>query len=420
MRFVQEKPRRGVICNYGVTERFKTGYVSVDFVMPLTAENATGMSLLSGVLSRGCRRYPRMDQISRLLAGYYGASFSITASKAGEMELLSFSFTHLDNEYAIDGEDLRAAMMDFLQEILFCPLIENEGFLPDYVEQEKVNLADKIKAQFNDKRIYAAERCKELMCAGEAYGIHEMGDPETLKGFDPQSLYRFYARMMREAYVVISSVGKDGGGFLDPLAERFPDRPGAMPETEIKGAAGSAKEIIEPMELNQSKLNLGYRLGQTALENGAACRLFNVLYGGSATSRLFMNVRERLSLCYYCSSNIDRFKNVMFVSSGVEAAKYEEARQEIESQLAAVAAGDFSQEELDHAKIYLIDSIRSLSDSESALASLMLSGTLRGVLQTPEQEIGEIEAVSRETVIAIAREAALDTVYFLKGVQGEQ
>ncbi len=420
MEFFQEKPRRGVICNYGITDHFKTSYLAVDFVMPLTAENASGMSLLAGVISRGCKAYPQMDLISRYLARNYGASFSINAGKAGELEILTFAFTHLDNDYAIDGEDIRGAVISLFKEMVFHPLVENDAFSADYVEQEKVNLFDKITGLFNDKRLYSLDRCKALMCADEAFGINEMGDRETVSGFDAASLYTFFRRMMAEAYVVISYVGKERDRFLSTLAEGFDARTGDVPETVICPAKGAVNEVIEPMDLNQSKLNLGYRLGDSAREDGAACRLFNVLYGGSATSKLFMNVRERLSLCYYCSSNIDRFKNVMFVSSGVEAAKYQEARREIEAQLAAVAAGDFTDEELENARAYLIDSMRGFLDSESALASLMLSGTLRGELKTPEQEIAEIAAVSRERVVAIAREVRLDTVYFLKGVHDEE
>ncbi len=420
MEFFQEKPCRGVVCNYGITDQFKTSYLAVDFVLPLTVENAAGMSLLAGVISRGCKAYPQMDLISRYLAKNYGASFSINASKAGEMEILTFAFKHLDNEYAIDGEDIRGAVISLFKEMVFHPLVENDAFSADYVEQEKVNLSDKITGLFNDKKVYSLDRCKALMCADEAFGINEMGTQEMVKAFDAASLYAFFCRMMAEAYVVISYVGKDRERFLGGLAESFSARDGEMPQTMICSAKDAVNEVIESMDLNQSKLNLGFRLGDAALKNGAACRLFNVLYGGSATSKLFMNVRERLSLCYYCSSNIDRFKNVMFVSSGVESSKYEEAYQEIEAQLEAVAKGDFSDEEMENARVYLIDSMRSFQDSESALASLMLSGTLRCELKTPEQEIEEISAVSREDVISVAREIKLDTVYLLKGVHNEE
>lgn len=420
MEFLQETPKQGVICNYGIADHFKTSYLAVDFIMPLTLYNATGMSLLAGVMSRGCRAFPQMDLISRYLAKNYGASFSINASKAGELEILTFSFTYLDNEYAIDQEDIRKAITDLFRQMVFDPLLEGEGFRQDYVEQEKNNLADKITGLFNDKRVYALERCKALMCEGEAFGIHETGDLQTLKDFHAGSLYAFFQKLTAEAYVVISYVGKSRDRFLDTLAEGFPARTGPMPETEIREKHLAPREIIDPMDLNQSKLNLGYRLGPAALKNGAACRLFNVLYGGSATSKLFMNVRERLSLCYYCSSTIDRLKNVMFVISGVEAKKYEEARREIESQLAAVAEGRFTDDEFENAKAYLIDSIRGFTDSEGALASMMLAGTLRGELKTPEQEMQEIAAVTREDLIAIAKEAALDTVYFLKGVHNQE
>lgn len=419
MKFYQDRPRRGVICNYGIADHFKTGYLSVDFVMPLTLENAAGMSLLAGVVSRGCKAYPRMDLISRYLARNYGASFSVNANKAGELEILSFSFTHLNNEFAIDGEDIQGAILNLLREMIFYPLVENNGFMPEYVAQEKVNLADKIRGLFNDKRVYSLERCKSLMCQDEAFGIHEMGNIEALEGFDHRSLYNFFCKLMDEAYVVISYVGKEEGRFLNDLAKGFSDRVGEMPQTAVCSRRGDLKEIIEPMDLNQSKLNLGFRLGDTALKDSTACRLFNVLYGGSATSKLFLNVRERLSLCYYCSSSLDRFKNVMFVSSGVESSKYEEARREIEAQLAAIAKGTFTDEEFSNAKSYLIDSIYGLCDSQNALSSLMLSGTLRDVLKTPEQEIEEIKNVTREVIVEIAKEASLDTVYLLKGVHNE-
>ena len=420
MEFYQEKPRQGVICNYGFTDHFKTGYMSVEFVLPLTAENATGMSLLAGVLSRGCKAYPQMDLISRYLARYYGASFSIAASKAGEMEILNFSFTHLDNEYAIDGEDICEAMISLFQEMVFHPLVENNMFKHEYVEQEKVNLANKITGVFNDKRIYALEKCKALMCTDEAFGISEMGDHETLKTFDAAKLYQFFHKMIAEAHVVITYVGKKRERFLSPLGVEFEHRSTPMPQTVVDGAVEKVNEIVDPMELNQSKLTMGFRLGNTALKNGAACRLFHVLYGGSASSKLFMNVRERLSLCYYCSASLDRFKNVMFVSSGIEAEKYEEARREIEAQLAAVASGDFTNEELENARVYLIDSLRGFQDNQSAIAAHVVSGTLRGNLKTPEEEIEEISAVTRDDIIAVACEITLDTVYFLKGVHNQE
>ena len=419
MRFYQQSPRAGVICNYGITDHFKTDHLSVDFVMPLTLENAVGISLLSAVMSRGCKAYPRMDLISQYLSKNYGAAFSIQSSKAGEMELLSFAFSYLDNGYAIDGEDIRGAILSLFREMIYHPLVKDEAFLEEYVEQEKINLADKITGLFNDKRVYSMERCKELMFADEAYGISDMGTKEAIAAMDAAALYRFFRKMMDEAYVIITHVGKDHGVFLNDLADGFADRTTVMPETEIRNSVARINEVVDPMELSQSKLNLGFRLGQAAFENGAACRLFNVLYGGSATSKLFMNVRERLSLCYYCSSNIDRFKNIMLVSSGIEADKYEEARREIEAQLAAVAAGDFTDEELENARVYMIDSLRGALDSESALASMMAAGTLRGDVKTIEQEIEAIRCVSREEIVAVASEVQLDTVYFLKGVHNE-
>lgn len=419
MKFVRNKIKDGVICNYAVTDQFQSNYVSIDFVLPLTSENATGMSLLSGVMSRGCKAFPQMDKISRFLAKNYGASMSINAGKAGEMELFNVAVNYLDNFCTIDGEDVQGEILSFLREMIFAPLVENESFRADYVDGEVKNLSDKMAAVFNDKRLFSLQRCKELMCADEAYGISELGDQKTLDSFNKVSLYAFYKKMMTQAQIIISCVGKQEG-FMDSFAEQFEARNIPNLNAKIQGAGEQIREVIEPMNLNQSKLNLGFRLGELARSNGAACRLFNVLYGGSANSKLFMNVREKLSLCYYCSSNIDRFKNVMFVSSGIESPKYEEARAEIEAQLQAIATGDFSDEEFENAKNYLIDSVRGSSDSKGAVAASMVSRTLRGEMQTMEEEIQEIETVGRELISKIARETVLDTVYLLKGVQNKE
>lgn len=416
MELLQEMPRKGVIYNYGFADHFKTGYLSVDFFMPLTKENATGMSLLAGVLSRGCKRYPGMDLITRYLSKNYGASLSITASKAGELEILTFAFSYLDQEYTIDGEDVKKAVTDLFRELIFSPLCENGSFNAEYVEQEKKNLVDKITGLFNDKRVYALEQCKSKMCEGEAFGIKETGEIETVAEFDAKSLYTFFQKMLNEAWVMVNYVGKSCEKFMDALTEGLAPRQSEMPATQVVEFCGKIREIIDPLDLNQSKLTLGFRLGEAALKQGMACRLFNVLYGGSATSKLFMNVRERLSLCYYCSSRLDRLKNVMFVTSGIEADKYEEARREIENQLQSIVKGDFSEEELENARAYLIDSFRSVYDNQSALASVMISGTLHGSVCTPEQEIAAAEAVTREDLIAIAKDVRLDTIYFLKGV----
>lgn len=264
MQFYQDQLHRGVVCNYGIADHFKTGFLSVDFVLPLNEENATGMSLLAGVISRGCEQYPRMDLISRHLARYYGSAFSAAANKAGEMEILSLSYTYLNNDYAIDGEDIQSAVLDLMKEMIFRPLVQENGFLSEYVDQEKANLTDKIKGIFNDKRVYSLERCKELMCKDEAFGVHETGSIQCLEKFNEKSLYSFYRKMVEEAYVVVSYVGKEQGHFLSDFAKAFDDRTGEMPKTVICTTVDQLNEVTETMDLNQSKLNLGFRLGEAA------------------------------------------------------------------------------------------------------------------------------------------------------------
>ena len=211
------------------------------------------------------------------------------------MEIFTVSANFLDDEYTIDDESIYGNIVKFLEELIFNPLVDENGFYKEIVAQEVKNLSDKMAALFNDKRLYSLERCKSLMCSDEPFGINEMGDQAILKSLDCQGLYAFYKKMMAEALVVISYVGKRRN-----LADSFVSNFGGREQPDLDAtskAVGVVREVVEPMNLNQSKLNLGFRLGDYAINNGAACRLFNVLYGGSANSKLFMNVRERLSLC---------------------------------------------------------------------------------------------------------------------------
>ena len=74
---------------------------------------------------------------------------------------------------------------------------------------------------------------------------------------------------------------------------------------------------------------LGFRAG-TAEPDGdvAAARLMNALLGGTPHSLLFRNVREKLSLCYYCASSYDRLKGILLVDSGVDGQNAGRAKEE--------------------------------------------------------------------------------------------
>ena len=172
----------------------------------------------------------------------------------------------------------------------------------------------------------------------------------------------------------------------------------------------------DEMSVTQGKLCMGFRLGDCMDEpDFASIYVFNAVYGGSVTSKLFMNVRERLSLCYYASSMVDTHKGLMLVSSGVDFDKVEQAKAEIIAQLDAVKNGDITDDELEAAKRCVASDLRACLDSQGELEGFYLANTIEGLDFTPDELAALVEDVSREDVIKVAESVVLDAIYFLRG-----
>ena len=402
---------------------YKTTSISI-FIPCELNDNYTYHALFPQVLKRGTVLHPDQRSIEVLMQELYGANFGTSVKKYGNKQILSFSMDIADSQYIQSHENLFSYAVNFLHELMFEPVTENGLFRHEYVLQEAFNLKQQIMSIINNKFEYSGKRLVEEMDPGKQYVKCQYGDEKELDNIDPQKLFEVYTDIINNNPVDIFVAGNIGESEIKSVfADKFnfSNRKALKPYSPDTVIPQNVRFVDEAMDVKQGKLNIGFRTNITAANpDYFKLLMFNAVFGGTVNSKLFMNVRERLSLCYYCSSTIDRLKNVMFVISGVEAKKYEEARREIESQLAAVAEGRFTDDEFENAKAYLIDSIRGFTDSEGALASMMLAGTLRGELKTPEQEMQEIAAVTREDLIAIAKEAALDTVYFLKGVHNEE
>lgn len=421
MKYSTKTTKSGMVCCNIFSDTFKTNHISLNFFYPLTKQNASLIALLCAVLKRGNSDFGEMDKVGAYLEKNYGATFGINTSKTGEMQELSISAGFIDDKFAIDGEQISKNIVKLLYSTVFSPMLENGGFKASFVKQEKQNLKNRIKSLINDKQSYSFEMCKRTMFENENYGIYEQGDEFVLDSVTPQSLYQFYLEFISNAMLFVSYAGNecDTSLLLSPLTQRLDCGKRISFTTTVKNDVESIKDVTEQMNVAQSKLNLGFRLGANAKNDLFALKMFNVIFGSSPTSKLFMNVRERLSLCYYCSSVCDTIKNVMFVYSGVETKNAPVARTEILNQLDLMKKGEFSESEFENAKAYLIDSYTQAGDMPSTLIAFLISAVIQGHGLTPEQQIEEIKKVTPERVLAVASSVTLDTVYLLKGVGGD-
>ena len=322
------------------------------------------------------------------------------------------------------GEDVQGDaaqhVADLLGELLLDPLTRNGRFLSDYVESEKENLIDAIESILNDKRDYADARLLQEMCRGERYGIDRLGTVTGVERLTNQTLYRYYNELLATARIELFYCGSADcarvEGALDRALAALPRERVAEPAVaERVGAPETVREITETMDVTQAKLAMGYR---AASEDTPALLLANLIFGGYSNSKLFLNVREKLSLCYYASSGYHRSKGIITVSSGIEAQNYEVARREIAAQLEAVQNGDFEPWELEGARSCMLSSLRSREDSAGRLEEYYLGQAATGLWEDTDALIAQLEAVTPERVAEAARSIRLDTVYFLTGKEG--
>ena len=408
------------------TNKFKSSYLSITLLAPLDRRTAGANALIPEVLRRGSAIHPDLESLSAALDELYGGAIEPAVRKKGETQCVGFAASFLDDAYALKGEKILEPAADLLGELLLNPYTQDGHFCPDYTAGEKANLIDRIRAQINDKRTYAVQRLAQEMCRYEAFGVDKLGDEESVAAITPESLWERYQELLRTAQVEVYYCGSADP---DRVAEalrcalaRLPvNENRADPDCEVRVTAGPEPVLVEEaMDVTQGKLALGFRTGGlTCWENEfPALYLAVAVYGGTTLSKLFMNVREKLSLCYYASAVLEKMKGLMLVSSGIEFDKYQTAKDEILAQLEAVKRGEIEDWELEGSRRTLIGMCRAVLDDQGRQEEFWLGQAAAGLEEGPEELAARLEKVTREQVAAAARKLELDTIYFLKGKEG--
>lgn len=403
------------------SEKFKTNYISVNFINKLSINDVALNALIPNVLKRGCEEYKDLFTINKRLDELYGATFDTLIRKKGDAQIISFSIEFLKNELAFDNDDVLNNSLDFLFKIIYKPLIKNEIFDNDFVEQEKKNLIDFINSQINDKRTYAITRCIEEMCKNEAYGINEYGKIEDVQKITPKSLFESYKKLIDNSQILIFFEGICNEQILkDKIKENTIQKRREKFVTDVLFDKKDVKYIAQELDVNQGKLTLGFRLGKIEnVKDIIDYALLNTIFGGSPHSKLFENVRERLSLCYYCASRIEKHKCIMLVYSGVEDKNKDLAYNEILAQLNEIKNGNISNNEFEAAKKSLKNLYISSEDSIVLTEDFYIGQYLLNYNLSPAGTAEMIEKVTIQNIVDKANNIYLDTVYFLKGKSEE-
>lgn len=403
------------------TRRFKTYQFTLYAGVPLSDADVTRTALLPFVLRRGTASTPETRAFRERLDDLYGAGFGFDVMKRGDTQVVVFQLEVLQDRFARGaGESLLAAGMRLLGEVVTQPALEGGVFRPDYVETEKTTVRKRLEAIVNDKIRYAAERCIEEMCAGEAYRLNALGKIGDLTGLTPETLHAYYTDWIRRASFDLYVTGDTTLAETSALAAasfRLPEGgPESYPVSASCGSAGGdVKTVVERMDVTQGKLNMGLRVGvRYADDDYPAALMYNGILGAYPHSKLFLNVRERASLAYYAASRYDGHKGILTIQSGIEIGHFDRASAIIREQLDAMARGDISELELEQTRAMITNQLRELRDSAAEMIAFHFNGVLSGRSREPEELIRQIEAVTREDIVRVAGRVKLDTIYFLR------
>jgi predicted Zn-dependent peptidase len=403
--------------------RFKQNSICVNLLTPLSGK-AGANAVAVNLLSKCNARLPDTRRFNNYEAALYDTKINAFAANYADAQLLELSVCSLDDHYALDNEPIARQSAELLFDCLLNPYLVDSAFDPELVELEKTAQIEKIESELNNKLSYAISKAKETLCAGEPYAVHPDGTVESIEQLTPQAVTAAYHELIAEARIEIICVGRSDFAETAALAETRFAGIGRKTVADVSSRFSPIKDkpaaVTESMQIRQAKMVMGYKNGCT---DYPAIVIFNRIFGGLYTSKLFENVREKLSLCYDVASVYIRYKGVMLVYCGVDEFNLISARREIEKQLADMCKGDFSDELLEQAKLSAQNDSLTITDSLYALSFYYLGRIYRGLnesqtepeLPPPEVTMHEFDDVSRERVVAAAKSFAFDTLYILKG-----
>ena len=398
--------------------KFKSNLISIYFQRQLDRQEVTRISLLTNLLQVSSKKYPSMKAISQKLDDLYGLSMNLGISKHGEKLITSLKLLSISDRYL--DQPIFEEVIDFASELLLNPLVVDGQLNPEMLDLEKKNLEEEIASKINDKRTYASLRCIEHMCQDELYSIDHIGYIEDLDSIDARDIYNTYRDLISTSRIFIMVEGDfDEDKVRDLCIEKFKfarSNIQSLPREDYAIIPTSVRYFEEDMGSNQAKLVIGLRTGVDYMdyERYYSLMLANSILGGGPHSKLFNNVREKESICYYASSNLEKTKGLMFISSGIDAENYDRAIELIRRELEDTISGNISNLELENARKSIINSLKAMGDSIVSDVDFTYNQYISGSGLSVEDVIGYVEKIDVDMIIESMKDVKEDTIFFLK------
>ena len=399
------------------TNKYKTNLMSVFLTSKLSRDDITKKALILTVLRRGTNNLKTQEEISKKLEELYGASFDCGIDKLGDKHVLKFYVESLNEQYLYQKEDILSQSLNILFDIVFNPLLENGVFKQEYIDEEKQNLRIIIEGQKDNKAAYATQRCIEEMYKEKPYGLYKYGYVEDLEKIDSKNLYETYLNLIKTCKIDIFVSGDFDEKTLEEkvksnqqISKLEPRKVEYLDEESESSNTQEENVVRENMQISQGKLNIGL---DVLSDNKSAVSVYNAILGGGANSKLFQNVREKASLAYSAGSIYIKPKSKIIIKTGIEHKNYEKALQIIKEQIDNMKNGEFSDEDIQHAKELIIASFKAMQDEQDSEISFYFGREIQKESKDIDKQIKEVSEVTKQNIVDVANKIKINTIFFL-------
>lgn len=413
------KLKEGINLHIINTNKFKTNLIAVFLTTPLNRENITKNALIPMILRRGSKTLQNIEEINNKLDEMYGADFDCGVDKTGDNQVLRFYMESINNKFLPENEDLLKESIDVFLDIIFNPLIQDEKFNNEYLDSEKEKLKQIILGKKDNKAKYAYDRCIEEMYKDKPFGLYKFGYEEDLEGIDSKNLYEYYKKLISECKIDIFISGEIYEDILNVFNEnenikRLNERSPIYNKRSQKADSIEHERIVnEKMDVSQGKLVIGLEVGINDKDSKYSATIYNAILGGTPTSKMFQNVREKAHLAYVASSNYIRHKNNIFIRCGIEIENYQKALDLIKVQIDDMKNGNFTDTDIENAKTSIISVIRAIPEEQDSEITYYFGQEIAEYEMEYDIYEEKIRNVQKEDIINIANSIKINTIYFL-------
>lgn len=421
--FNRVKIAEGVHFNTIKDDRFNTSRLCVSLLVPIEREKISANSIVPFLLARSCKKYPDHHSLTRRLDKLYGMSVSSINNKIGDFHSMILYGIGIEDKYALNGESVSREMAELICSMLFEPNVKDGAFCEEDFKQEQRQIIEYIDGEINDKRAYAYQKFIETMFANDCYSVKKYGEKEDVLALTPEKAYEAYLDIIKSArFEIMCICSGDSSEAEKSFKKHFESIKREYTEGKTKPIAvnDAVKEKTESMAVEQSKLYMGFRTDcMEPSDDIYTMKLACAVLGGTAHSKLFRNVREKLSLCYYCSSGYDSNKGLLRIESGVQKENIEKTKNAVLKEIEEMKNGNITDEEILNAKRSITNSYLTLSDNPDGTQVWYLSQVLKNKQVSPKEQAEIINNITKEQIVEAMQFVTLDTIFVLTDKEGE-